>query len=309
MSLISRKNLFEQRFGRRSGFTLIELLVVISIIAFLVVTAAGVLGALSGSQISVSKNAVVANIDFARRLAVKEQRATAVLFMKDTQSQQYYMKTLVGVESYLPTVSGDPNGNGKYLPRFVEHERTADRKLGEDIEIRAFVQNGTDYYWQSPDDFYDKDVKYYNNLTPPLPQPLYLAIQFNADGSLYTGDSRGEERGVFLADGNPRSNNINEAIVFKRFARLVIYSKKDVERVYQGSDFNFDPDRDESLVDEIDLYARKDNGISQSVFDNISDPAKDYRFGSWLRLTEVDNVKRIVINANSGKAITATRGK
>ena len=31
--------------------------------------------------------------------------------------------------------------------------------------------------------------------------------------------------------------------------------------------------------------------------------------GYWLRLTEVDNIKRIIINANSGKAITATRGE
>ncbi len=266
------------------GFSLIELLTVIGIIAGLMAVSTGVISALSSGRLSAAKNTLTVGIDAARRLAIREQRSTVLLLMKDSQSGQTYYKTLIETDVFLRAAIALPANTDVYLPRFIEAQGFDDEMLGANISLRGLTFGGNGYsYWQEADDFYDDEVTYTTSgsATPPA---VHFAIRFNADGSLFRRDRRGNSYGVFLTDGNPRypASGFNSAadkkrtVLFQTSLQYILYNERKAENHYDG---DFEKDH---------TYA--------------ADREKD--FGKWVSETTQIDIKRLMVSGRSGKAIS-----
>lgn len=135
----------------RRAFTLIELLVVMGIIAVLAgVTVLGYRGIAKDAKLSSAKNAVMAALDNARGLAMKNNEIVCVVFRARLDGNKQYLEAVTGKYSRQSSIVTINNGadTPQAIDRFAPIPGIPPRRLPAGVKIAGpYYTAGSDEQW------------------------------------------------------------------------------------------------------------------------------------------------------------------
>jgi len=152
-----RTTRFRPQPKRRGGFTLAELLVVIAIIAILSTTTLFAVGRMArDARLSTATNTLVATLDNARTLAIRENRSVLVVFRPRLVpgGNEQYVEIVTTVWSGESYIWPPPPAGPVYRPvidRFVPAGDVRPRALPVGIKVAAprYYVGGNDATWET----------------------------------------------------------------------------------------------------------------------------------------------------------------
>jgi prepilin-type N-terminal cleavage/methylation domain-containing protein len=175
----------------RRAFTLAELLVAVGIIAILVtLTTIAVRGIAKDARLSSAENAVIAALDNARALAMKENSLAMVVFRPRLQGDDEMFVEAVAMqwngETYV-----NPSGSGfPIIDRFVPVEGIAPRRLPVGIKVAApLYGTDDDGIWTTQSHLPAIDPSSPVGAPNEVPGAM-IAVTFAPDGTVVTRNSQ-----------------------------------------------------------------------------------------------------------------------
>jgi prepilin-type N-terminal cleavage/methylation domain-containing protein len=194
--------------GGAVGFTLAELLVVMAIIAILATVTVVAMRAISAdARLSSGVNAVVAALDNARALAMKNNQIVMVAFRPRQQGNEQYVEAVIAKWSGDEFVlrDGSTGGISRLVDRFVPIPDVAARKLPDGVGVASPYYHDTGDLYTLPD--FNSDFTWSTQVNLPVGGELpiqgdhlgaLIAVMYGPDGTTISRNSATDSNGAFI---------------------------------------------------------------------------------------------------------------
>jgi len=248
------------------GFTLIELLVVIAIIAVLGgLTALGYRGVANDAKLSSAKNTVMASLDTARGLAIKNNRPTVVAFRARLLSRgDSRVEVVIGEwrrNSLLQSIDQGFGAADRNFDVFTPVAGVEPRVLAKGISIAGptyFDNTLTDSEWMTPSNvanlsegfghiiavMYGPDGRTYTaNPMTTSNQASFGFLDLNGDGE----QDRPLDNGSILIASYALQQGDEDESILEFVPFLCVFDEKEARDVQGDSDWNIQSTRENEL--------------------------------------------------------------